>query len=176
MSANSNIGKTSYEIERKFIIERPPFEIIKRMGKYEVFDIVQIYLKGSEGVTHRIRAKTKNGETAYFETKKTRVDEMTVIEDERQITDTEFFALAPLCAPNSHPIKKQRHSFFFKEHTVEIDIYTQWKSTCIMEIELKRSDEEFAIPPFIKVVREVTGKKGYSNAAMSMVFPREDTV
>lgn len=168
--------KANLEIERKFIIKRPPFDVIKVMGKYNVSDIVQIYLAKEEGVTHRVRARTSNGKTVYYETKKTRIDEMTVIEDEREISDTEFFALAPLCAKGTHPIMKQRHAFFFKGHTVEIDIYPQWKNTCIMEIELSDRSEELDIPPFISVLREVTGIKAYSNASMSVVFPREEKI
>ena len=173
MSDNLN-EKPDLEIERKFIIKRPPFDIIGIMGKYDVSDIVQIYLASEPGTTHRIRARSRKGETKYYETKKTRIDEMTVIEDEKEISDTEFFALAPLCAKGTHPIKKQRHAFYFKGHTVEIDIYPQWKNTCIMEIELKERDEELSLPPFITVLREVTGIKAYSNASMSIVFPKEE--
>ena len=176
MSTEAKNSEASLEIERKFIIKRPSLDVIRIMGKYDVSDIVQIYLASEDGVTHRIRSKSGKNGTRYYETKKTRIDGMTVIEDEREISDNDFFALAPFCARGSHPIRKQRHSFFFKEHIIEIDVYPQWKNTCIMEIELEKKDEEIIIPPFITVLREVTGIRAYSNASMSVVFPKEEQI
>ena len=59
------------------------------------------------------------------------------------------------------------------EHTVEIDIYPEWDSTAILEVELRSRDEQISLPDFIKILKEVTGDKRYSNASMSRTFPEE---
>jgi len=44
-----------------------------------------------------------------------------------------------------------------------------------METELPSEDTNTDIPPFIKIIKEVTGIKAYSNASMSRAFPNEIT-
>ena len=75
--------------------------------------------------------------------------------------------------PRSVPVLKERHTFLFGEHTVEIDVYPNWGKSCILEIELSSRDDQIAIPPFITVIADVTGEKRYSNASMSRQFPEE---
>ena len=56
---------------------------------------------------------------------------------------------------------------------MEIDVYPEWKSTCIMEIELESEDEVPSLPDFIRVVKEVTADRRFSNHSMSKSFPEE---
>ena len=42
-----------------------------------------------------------------------------------------------------------------------------------MEIELPCRDIEPILPDFIKIIKDVTGIKGYSNHAMSKSFPKD---
>jgi CYTH domain-containing protein len=42
-----------------------------------------------------------------------------------------------------------------------------------METELEYRDEEVILPSFIKILREVTGDRSYSNAGMAESFPPE---
>ena len=42
-----------------------------------------------------------------------------------------------------------------------------------MEIELEKREESVEIPDFIEIIRDVTGDKAYSNAAMARAFPTE---
>ena len=74
------------------------------------------------------------------------------------------------------PVIKDRHTFSYLGQLFEIDIYPQWSKTAIMETELDDKEKEVEMPPFIKIVREVTGVRGYSNAAMSASFPKEDEI
>ena len=43
-----------------------------------------------------------------------------------------------------------------------------------METELENRESKVKIPDFLEILREVTGDKSYSNAAMSRDFPPED--
>lgn len=162
------------ETERKYIISLPDFEVLKREAEYTVSYITQTYLNSDIGVTHRVRARKYDDKTVYTETKKTRISLMSVVEDEREISETEYSSLAKNIKSGTHPVKKTRHTFVYGDQLFEIDVYPSWKCTAIMETELDDPEKIVKMPPFIRIVREVTGNKSYSNASMSCVFPKED--
>ena len=164
---------TAVEIERKFVIKIPDTELLRLQNGYNSSEIVQIYLKSTAGITRRIRARKFAEKTEYTETVKARIDKMSVNETETVISAERFASLKELIAQGTVPISKVRHSFSFNSHVFEIDVYPEWKNTCIMEIELESRDEEIIFPSFISIVSEVTGDKRYSNAAMSRSFPEE---
>ena len=165
---------TNLEIERKYIIEKPSIDKMRECGSYTSSDIVQIYLDAERGVTRRIRSRAyADGVVQYFETEKRRVDEMSSEEREREITKAEFDNLSLQIAENSRPIIKTRHTFDYLGQTFEIDVYPEWHTTCIMETELPSRDTAVEMPDFIRIIREVTGDRRYSNATMSREFPEE---
>ena len=164
---------TPIEIERKFVIAMPDVSALAKVDGYSVSDIDQTYLVSAPHVTRRVRARRYQGSTVYTETKKVRIDKMSALEDEREITESEYTAMLFEIAPGTVTLHKTRHTFPYLGRTVEIDIYPDWQRSCILEVELESEDEELMLPDFIKVVREVTGDKGYSNAAMSRKFPEE---
>lgn len=168
MQASENL-----EIERKYIIEIPPAEIMMAERCYTSSEILQIYLISPSGVTRRIRSRKYESCTRYFETSKIRIDRLASHEYEREIEREEFEALAKERAEDSRPILKTRHTFDYLGRTFEIDVYPEWEHSCIMEIELPSRDTEVTLPDFIRVVVEVTGDKRYSNAAMARAFPAE---
>ena len=166
----------SIEIERKYIISMPNFDDLKACDNYKSSEILQIYLNSDRGVTHRVRKRSYGESISYTETKKTRINKMSAIEEEREISAEEFMTLSQNMREGSAPLKKVRHSFDYSGLCFEIDVYPEWKRTSIMEVELESEDKSFEIPPFIKVVREVTGDKAYSNSSMSKEFPTEDII
>ena len=162
------------EIERKYVIEKPLPERMRECGGYTSSDIVQIYLTSPLGITHRVRSRSfPDGRTLYYETRKIRIDKMSSHELEREIEREEFDVLAEKIAAGSRPIVKTRHTFDYLGQTFEIDVYPEWQNTAIMETELSSREREVQMPEFIKILREVTGIKAYSNAAMSRKFPDE---
>jgi len=165
--------KDFIEIERKYIIEKPDKDKLSELRDAEASSIVQIYLSAPEGVTRRIRSRAYENGTRYFETVKKRIDKMSSYEDEREISAEEFREKSREIKEGTRAIIKERISFLYEGKTLEIDIYPEWKNTAIMEIELDSREENPQIPSFIKIIREVTGIKGYSNAAMSESFPEE---
>ncbi len=158
------------EIERKYIIKLPPLELL---GGYRRSEIVQTYLKSSPAITHRVRSRTTDGITVYTETKKLRIGKMSAIEEERELAFAEYEELLSQADPSSTPIRKMRYVIPFEDFLLELDVYPQWHSTCVMEIELPSCETEVKLPSFIQVVQEVTGDKRYSNASMSRHFPNE---
>ncbi len=163
------------EIERKFIIDLPSIERLKSEAAYCASDIIQIYLESSPTVTRRIRSRRYADKTVYTETKKIRIDKFTSFEDEREISEEDFNCLSEKIRKGSKAIIKRRHSFEFGGHTIEIDVFSEWVNTAIMEIELSSSEEEIILPDFINVKREVSGIREYTNAAFSLFMPPEDS-
>ena len=168
------MNKSNLEIERKYIIAMPDIEEMQEMESYCKSEILQIYLPSKNGETHRIRRRIYSDKTVCTETVKVRVDKMSSNEFEREISEAEFNVLASSFDPNTHPIDKTRHTFIYNTQLFEIDIYPAWKNTAIMETELESREAFVEMPCFIRIVREVTGDKRYSNAGMSRVFPEED--
>ena len=165
--------KNNIEIERKFVIKRPLDEDMQRADGYVNVDILQIYLDSPEEITHRVRRSVRVGEPTFYETKKIRIDGISSFEDESEIPAERFYELIKTARADSQPIEKTRHTFYYKGQKFEVDVYMQWRTTCIMETELDSRDTEVEIPPFIKVVKEVTGERQYSNASMARCFPPE---
>ena len=164
----------SIETERKYIIKKPELEELRAVSGYTVSHITQTYLDTVRGVTERVRERRYGDNTAYTHTKKVRISSMSAIEDEREIAESEYRGLLLRRKPNTKAIEKTRHTFPYLGILFEIDEYPEWQNSCIMEYELKDEGESAELPPFISVIREVTGDRAYSNAGMAESFPKED--
>ena len=168
--------KIGIEIERKYIIAMPDFNLLRSLDGYNRSDIVQTYLKSIDGATRRVRMRASGGYSRYYETLKVRIDEMSSTEVEREIDREEYSELLKLAREDSTPIEKVRHLFYYNSQLFEIDVYPNWQNTAIMETELDSRETAVEMPPFIHIIREVTGNKAYSNAGMSMQFPEEEPI
>ena len=161
------------ETERKYIIEMPDVALLQKEKGYFKSEIVQIYLESEPHVTRRVRSRTSEGGTVYTETKKIRISKMSAIEDEREISELEFSELLKKVRCGSSPIKKVRHAFSYCDGAFEIDVYPYWKRTAILETELPSETTVIKMPPYVKILREVTGEREYTNSAMANSFPKE---
>lgn len=161
------------EIERKYVILMPDIRALEKHPDYTATDIVQTYLKSRAGVTHRVRKRDYQSGAVYTETKKVRVDKISSEEKEREITEEEYRELLKLSDKERVPVVKTRHSFTYLGQLFEIDIYPEWKHSCILETELKSRDTAVEFPPEVRVIAEVSGDKRFSNAQMAREFPRE---
>ena len=161
------------ETEYKFIIQKPDSELMRAMPDYTESNITQIYLT-SENTTHRVRRREyADGSVIYTENKKVRISKMSSTEFEREISEREYTELSDNIEAGATPLFKTRKTFSYRGKTFELDYYEPWKRSCIMEIELESEDEAVDFPPFIKILRDVTGNKIYSNHSMAHRFPEE---
>ena len=161
------------EIERKYLILFPDVDAMRELPGFSKSNITQIYLNSQTGVTHRVRSRTTDGVTVYTENTKIRIDKISCIETENEISEDRFMTLRENIRVGSHPLTKTRYLFSYMERTIEIDVYPQWKNAAVMEIELPDKNTIPHIPDFIKIIREVTGEAEYSNSNMSHRFPKE---
>lgn len=165
------------EIERKYVIVKPLFSDMESSLNYSSSSITQTYLESLQGITHRVRKREyRDGKTVYTETVKRRIDRLSSYEDEREITEEEYNTLLLKIKKGTRSLTKDRHVFTFLGKIFEIDIYPEWEGACIMETELSSREQTVEMPSFIRIIEEVTGRREYSNAAMSHTFPDEPKV
>ena len=159
------------EIERKFLIAFPDnnFLLSKYGGTKK--EITQTYLESESRSTRRIRkVETENG-TCYYFTEKRRIDALSCYENEYEITQEEYQEMLYERDKSSNDIVKTRYCIPFGNHTVEIDIYSFWADRAVMEIELKSAEEEFCLPPEIRIIKDVTNDRRYKNVSLSKTIP-----
>ena len=164
---------TAHEIERKWLIARPDEALLAAQPDASSSQIVQTYLTAPDGISRRVRARTQDGLTVYTTTEKRRIDAMTAEENERTITADTYAALLHEADPACRPIAKTRWRIPYAGHLLEIDLYPFWRAQAVLEIELPASDAAVSLPPYLHILREVTGDRTYSNHALSRAIPPE---
>ncbi len=149
-----------FEIERKFLILRPNNDTL---SNYTFSDIEQTYLlpKG------RVRKRTYNDKTVYTHTVKTSVTNITRIENEREIAQSEYNELLKAADPSRKTITKRRYIVPYRGFSFELDDFGAEYMHALLEIELPSEDTEFCLPEFINVVREVTDEHEYKNSSIA---------
>lgn len=162
-----------FEIERKFLIEYPDEKFISEAQ--DISDIVQTYLVPEEkGVTDRVRKRTGNGHSVYTHTRKIRVNDMRRIEYEDEVDEEKYNALLQRADKDRNVILKKRICYYYKEQMFEIDLFSFWKDRAVMEIEIDNENAEVEFPPSIKIIKEITEDRRYTNAAMARQIPQEE--
>lgn len=165
--------KRPFEIERKFLIEMPKEADLLSMEGAFCDEILQTYLVSRGGLTHRVRRRAHGGEVGYTETKKTRLTDLSCIEEERQIGKEEYEALLRLADGALSPIEKKRYCIPYDGRLLEVDIYPFWQRSAVLEVELPTEEAAFSLPPFIRVIREVSGEVAYKNLSLARRIPNE---
>jgi adenylate cyclase len=148
----------AYEIERKYLVSRPPPGWRKRRS----VQILQGYFPLRNRKTEiRIRKIGRQ----HFVTIKAG-DGRKRLEEEIKISARTFDALWPLTA--GAQISKRRYLIASGGRTLELDKY-EGRHAGLMTVEVEfdsvRASESFQPPPWFG--REVTGRRKYSNAALS---------
>ena len=161
------------EIERKFLIEMPDVKMLESLPNCKSLDIIQTYLLSSDGEETRVRQRGKNGSYIYTLTTKKHISNTELFEHERKITSAEYLELLNHADTSLHQIRKTRYCLVENNKYFEIDVYPFAKNTAICEIELLDKNETFEVPSYIKIIKEVTDNKAFSNYSLSKKIPEE---
>ncbi|MBQ9795910.1 MAG: AAA family ATPase [Clostridia bacterium] len=162
------------EIERKFLIKKPDLQLLESLPNCQKVDIIQTYLNSNKDEELRIRQRGKDGSYIYtLTTKKKCKSETTRQETEQRISQKEYLTLLNNADINLHQVKKTRYCLMHNNRYFEIDVYPFSTSTAICEIELTNEKENFDLPAFISLIKEVTGNKQYSNYSLAKRIPAE---
>ena len=155
------------EIERKFLVEY--CDPSKFSVPAETFQISQTYLKPNrEGVCPRIRSVHQGSSAMFFETKKTFISAKKCREEERELSLDEYLDLLYDNDPKLCTIEKRRTYFIYNKQCFELDLFEQpYNNLALMEVELLSENDPIDLPPFIKIIREVTDDMRYKNGALA---------
>jgi Uncharacterized protein conserved in bacteria len=165
-SMNSN----GFEIERKFLIAMPDTAFLENC---ECSEITQTYLLGEENTTERVRKRVRGENCEYTHTVKRKLSNMRRIEDEKTIDAERYAELLERADGARRPIQKARYCFTQDGKLWELDVFPFWTDRAFLEIELTDEGEIFALPPGIRLIREVTDDPRYTNAALSLQIPED---
>ena len=161
------------EIERKFLIKKPDLQLLESLPNCQKVDIIQTYLNSNDDEEVRIRQRGEVGSYIYTKTIKKKIKSTTRQEIEKRITQREYLTLLNNADINLHQVKKTRYCLMHNNRYYEIDIYPFSKNNAICEIELNDENEQFELPEFISIVKEVTNDKKYSNRKLAEKIPTD---
>ena len=162
------------EIERKYLIRYPNLDALKRLPQYSKTEITQTYLKSENpAFGERIRKRGTNGVYVYTRTYKRDITPDKRIELEEEITQQAYNTLLTKADPMLQSITKVRYCFSYAGMLFELDIYPFWSDRATLEIELASENESFTLPPFLTVIKEVTGDLRYRNRNLALHIVNE---
>lgn len=163
-----NMG--GFEIERKYLIRRPPKAWLAACT--EGSSIIQTYLvTEAPGHSDRVRRREDSAAVVYTHTEKRRISDLRREEHEREISESEYNDLLRRADPGRQVIEKRRHVLMYEGQCFEIDIYPFWADRAVMEIELEDESQPVRFPPEICIIKEISGDRRYTNAAMAKDIP-----
>lgn len=153
------------EIERKFLAELPESEKLCFLSKT---GITQTYLmKGEDNSQRRVRKTDENGIVTYTYTEKRFITPVIRDEREREISSAEYEQLLLQRDDKCVPVEKVRYRFDYNNQLFELDVYPFSDKLAILELELDTPEQKIDFPDYIKVIKDVSADKKYSNASLA---------
>lgn len=162
------------ETERKFLIYMPEVDLLCAQPEIKIKKITQTYLLTDTAKNVRIRKINENGNISYIKTEKERISALSCYEDEQEISEASYIALLSSADKEKQSIDKTRYAFKYGKHVLEVDIYSFWSDRATLEVELTSEDEDFSIPEFIKIIKEVSLDKRYKNTNLAKKVPFDE--
>ncbi len=164
-----------YEIERKFLIKYPDIEYLSSLSNCRAVNMEQVYLKrGPAGESMRVRKSWEQGSIVFVKTEKQKISDTVRIEREYEISAKEYEIELENRDITLNTISKTRYCLMYNDVYYEIDVFPFWKKQAYLEVELSSENEKVEIPPFLKVIREVTEDRRYTNHSLAGNVPNED--
>ena len=145
--------------ERKYIVE-----LTGEIPNCIESEITQTYLVAEPGCEVRLRRRGWQGKYVYVHTTKKNISDTEQLETERQISKNLYTSLLQQADPYRQKIQKTRKSFIWKGQYFELDNFLKPVSgLTILETKGITEQESVNFPPFIKVVKDITGVQQYYN-------------
>ena len=162
------------EIERKYLISYPDVNTLLSVEGATKTAITQTYLSAPAGVSRRIR-KSEGKETVYTYTEKKKRCVAVREEAEREISESEYFALAKEADPACAPVLKVRVCVPFEGFVWEADLYPFWDKVAVLEVELSDLSQTPTLPPCFCLLKEVTDEPSMTNHSLAKYLKNEKT-
>ena len=153
------------EIERKYLVE-----LTGEIPNSNVSEIKQTYLLPIDGQERRLRMRGENGHSVYFLTTKIRLAADRSYEHECQISENRYLELLREANPAKRTVVKHRTCFLWKDQYFELDEFLEPKLDHLMlEIEDAEDEASVKFPPFLRVIKDVTGDAAYYNSNIAKI-------
>ena len=162
------------ETERKFLIRYPDISLLKSESGVRIKKIEQTYLLNAENKSTRVRKICEDERIKFVKTIKERISVLSVYEDEFEIDEQTYNEELKSKDPEKNTITKTRYCIPFDEHIIEIDIFPFWSDRAILEVELSSESEEFSLPSFVSVIKEVSDDPRYKNTRLAKDIPFDE--
>jgi CYTH domain-containing protein len=167
------MNDTPLEIERKYLILAPERAMLDALASRRDY-IRQTYLTPAEpGTTERVRLRGCGAGAEYTHTVKRRLTDCSREEREEEISPREYRALLERADPALRTLEKTRWCIPWAGVTLEVDLFPFWADRAFLEIELADPDKVPPLPDWVKLVREVTEDRRYTNRALAETVPLE---
>ena len=151
--------------ERKYLVE-----VTGQLPETIDSDILQTYLVSEPGAEIRLRRRSwPSGKVVNVHNTKKRTAPGEQIETERQVENALYESLLQQADPYRQSISKLRQSFIWKGQYFELDTYRgPLDGLVILETKGIADAEDVNFPPFIRVIKEITGNKEYYNYNLAL--------
>lgn len=155
------------EDERKFLVASLDMIPVKNV----TVDIEQVYLVPTNADEERVRKRGRDNSFVYTHTTKYRRGPGSSAEFDRMITPAEHLMALNHRDPDCALIRKKRTCFVWEGRYFELDVYTDWlidgEPLKVLELEVEDLNMRVDLPPFVKIEREVTGDRAFSNRELA---------
>ncbi len=153
------------EVQRYFLVD-----VTGELPETTDSEITQTYLKSDPGSTVRLRKRGWDGSYVYTLRTKTQVSDDECIETERKISPYQYVTMLQQADTSRQTIQKLRKTFVWEKQYFELDTFLERDDNLnILEIAGTKDGNEIHFPPFIKVIKEVTGDPDYFNATIAKI-------
>lgn len=157
-----------YEIERRYLIEMPSIQKLEENKACKKVEIIQTYLKSPTGEEVRLRQRGQGESYIYTKTTKKQIGRGKRFEFEERLDERQYLRLLMDADVTKKQIRKTRYCLVYENQYFEIDIYPFWTDKAILEIELNSIEDKITFPKCLKIIKEVTEDKRYSNASLAV--------
>ncbi len=135
-------------------------------------EITQTYLKGNPDAEERLRKRSWGKKNVYVHTTKKQISDSEELVTERQLNQNLYEMMLPLADPERNTIRKTRHSFIWQGQYFEIDSFQDHlQGLTILETKGIAEGEPVKVPPFLKILNDITGNKDYYNYNLARKRP-----
>lgn len=161
-----------FEVERKYLIEYPNLDLLRKMPNCQEVEILQTYLNSGNGHDEvRVRQRGINGNYVFTRTtKRQTANPAKQIEVEERISRDKYIKALMDARPGFSSVRKTRFCVMQREtgQYLEIDIYPTSRRWAILEVEFNSPHDKLVVPDFIRVIKEVTNDKRYRNVSIAL--------
>lgn len=157
------------QVGRKYLVELEAEKVMLPIPCIG-FDIIQTYLCSNEPCLERrvrvrseIRADLSRVNPLYTYAEKKKLSSGVWQKKERIVSREEYERLLAQANPALRRILKTRYSFAYEHQYFQLDVFSSPVTFAILEVELTEAAQEVLLPPFVKIVKDVTDDAKYSN-------------